>query len=308
MDRYKLEIAKIHFSIHSPVQISLASIKPKYKPFFEENARDDLVTDLDIHLVFDDFPYKRPSGEVFNSGESWSMHHDDSEYHIDFNPRKESAEPYWQARFNPECTEVHIHCSDEMIVREDDQAWVKNPVQYPLDQLLTVYHIGQRAGALIHAAGAIIAGRGIIFPGRSGAGKSTITKQFPADDTNFELLSDDRIIVRKMDENFEMFGTPWPGEAGIAKNASYPLHGIAFIHHGVKNEINRLEPAEALKQLLPVVSIPWYDEGIMKLIVAFCEGLATSIPAYDLHFKPSVEIAGFLENFFVDTTTSEVSE
>ena len=41
----------------------------------------------------------------------------------------------------------------------------------------------------------------------------------------------------------------WSGEFDVAKNESAPLHALLFIHQGTSNEIIRLEPSEALKQL-----------------------------------------------------------
>jgi hypothetical protein len=297
MDEYQLEIAGITLSIASPYPIDPKSIREIYRPFFKKDPLANSHPHLRVHFVFDDFPHTPKYKEVFDSGQSWSMHQEEGEYHIHFDPRKDGSDPYWQARFNADCTMVTVNCSDEMLIQNGEQQWIKNPLQYPLDQLLAVFHIASRKGALIHAAGAIINGRGLLFPGRSGAGKSTITRQFATAKRDFELLSDDRIIVRKIDDAYTMFGTPWPGEAGIAKNTSHPLHGIAFIHHGTKNEIKEIDPKIALKQLLPVVSIPWYDEAIMLMIVDFCEGLVTTIPTYELHFKPDVEIANFLEDF-----------
>jgi hypothetical protein len=300
MIKYHLEIANTYFSITSPLPISPKSSKPIYDQFFIERAKTQMKPNIEVRLVLEDFPGEKSQLEVFNSGQSWSMLQDDGEYHIHFDPRQDGSELYWQTRFNTECTKVTIHCSDEMVIQDQNRRWINNPIQYPLDQLLTVYHIAQREGALIHAAGAIIAGKGVIFPGRSGAGKSTITRQFSEGERDFDFLSDDRIIVRRIDDAYTMFGTPWPGEAGVAKNESNPLHGIAFIHHGGKNEITEIDPKDALQQLLPVVSIPWYDEAIMPMIVEFCEGLVTAVPTYELHFKPSVEIAVFLEEFFED--------
>lgn len=302
MDEYQLEIAGITFSITSPYPIDPNSIREIYRPFFKKGALANSHPDIDIHFVFDDFPYARSDKEVFDSGQSWSMLQDQGEYHIHFDPRQDGTDPYWQARFNANCTEATIHCSEELVLQVEDQRRIKNPLQYPLDQLLIVYHIASRQGALIHAAGAVINGRGLIFPGRSGAGKSTISKQLAKGEGDFNLVSDDRVIIRQINDSFMMFGTPWPGEAGIAKNSSHLLHGIAFIHHGTKNEIKEIDPKKALQQLLPVVSIPWYDQAIMQLIVDFCEGLVTSIPTYGLHFKPDVEIAGFLEDFLKESS------
>ncbi|MHA2427777.1 MAG: hypothetical protein ACXADB_07115 [Candidatus Hermodarchaeia archaeon] len=304
MQKYHLEIAGTHFLISSPIPISQKTTKAVYSQFFTADLRNQFDPDIVIHLVIEKFPLGQSEHQVFDSDQSWSVDKNESEYHLHFKSNREDGEPYWHARFNIDCNEVNVHCSEELIVHMDGERLITNPVQYPLDQLLTVYHIAQREGALIHAAGAVIQGKGLIFPGSSGAGKSTITRQFSEREQDFELLSDDRIIVRKFENDYSIFGTPWPGEAGIAKNTSHPLHGIAFIHHGTKNEIMEIDPKIALQQLLPVVSIPWYDKAIMPMIVDFCEGLVTTIPTYELHFKPDIEIASFLEDFLNEPARS----
>ena len=141
-----------------------------------------------------------------------------------------------------------------------------------------------------------INGRGYIFPGKSGAGKSTLSRLFLGRDTA-EMLSDDRIIIRKIDGKFKAFGTPWAGDAGIAENKSFPLYGIFFIHHAEANMIKEIKPKEAMEKLMPVTSIPWFDRDVMPQILNFCEELVSNIPAYQLYFKPDTEVADFLDKF-----------
>ena len=95
-----------------------------------------------------------------------------------------------------------------------------------------------------------------------------------------------------------MFGTPWPGDAGIGENASAKLSAILFLHHGSNNQLIEIEPKGALKNLLPVVSIPWFDEPVMLDILNYCETLVSSTPAFELHFRPDAELAIFLEENF----------
>jgi serine kinase of HPr protein (carbohydrate metabolism regulator) len=159
-----------------------------------------------------------------------------------------------------------------------------------------MYILSQEQGLLVHAAGISMHDKGYIFPGRSGAGKSTLARLLASRDTA-STLSDDRIIIRKRDNAFKAYGTPWPGEAGIAENVSDQLHGIFFIHHAGENRIKEVSSREALNRLLPVASIPWYDEKPMSDILKTCEDLVCTIPAYELHFTPDSSVADFLEKF-----------
>ena len=161
-----------------------------------------------------------------------------------------------------------------------------------------MYLLSQKQGAIVHAAGMSMHGKGYIFPGRSGAGKSTVSRLLLSCETA-TMLSDDRIIIRKSDNAFRAFGTPWPGDAGIAENRSSELNGIFFIHHDSENSIKKLPPSEALRRLMPVTSIPWYDEKPMSDILQFCEDLVYAIPAYELFFRPDSSVADFMEKFLL---------
>jgi hypothetical protein len=170
-----------------------------------------------------------------------------------------------------------------------------NPIGYPLDQLLLMYALAGRGGACMHAAAVDVDGVGYLFPGRSGAGKSTIARSFTS--RNRALLSDDRVVVRKIGDKFRCFGTPWAGDAGIAENRNLPLNGIFFIRHGNENRIETITPREAFERLMPVTSIPWYDDKVMPAVLSFCEDLVLHLPVYELHFKPGSEVVDFFEKF-----------
>jgi hypothetical protein len=148
---------------------------------------------------------------------------------------------------------------------------------------------------LVHSSGVEFHGRGYMLSGRSGAGKSTISRKFAL--AGHEVLSDDRIVVRKIDGELRMFGTPWSGEAGIARNKDLPLHGIFFLHHGEENLIKKIAPTEAIERLMPVTSIPWYDKSVLTKVLTFCEEIVSACPAYDLVFRPDIDVKDIFETF-----------
>ena len=53
----------------------------------------------------------------------------------------------------------------------------------------------------------------------------------------------------------------------------------------------------ALEKLLPVTSLPWFDRKVVPQILSFCDDLITSVPIYELHFKPDAGVANLLEEF-----------
>ena len=296
-----MEIAGINFAVTCNNSIILRGPGPAYQPFLEEMNKNPRVADTHIRLELEGMPDTENLTKIFESDFSWAMLLDGDTYFLTFSPPGLVSEPIWLARINCDFTEATVYCGEKLVSRRNGRTVLSNPVSYPLDQILLMYILARKQGALLHAAGINLNGRGYIFPGKSGAGKSTITRQFAAlGDT--ALLSDDRIVVRKIEGGFKAFGTPWPGEAGIALNKSAPLSSIFFINHGSANRIKEITTQEALARLLPVTSIPWYDREIMDKILTFCEDLIMHVPIYELYFKPSIEVVDVFERF-VSTQT-----
>ncbi len=292
-DCLNLEIAGINCIITADCLKIVQHADPAYQHFF----RTDRIrsSDIDIKIKIDIMPDTHGMNKIFDSGESWSLFRSGNDYLLIFQPPVFNK-PYLTARMNHALTQVVIYCNGHLINRTGDTTTVSNPVQYPLDQIILMHYLAQRQGALIHAAGIDIDGCGYIFPGRSGAGKSTLTRQFFCR-KDFHLLSDDRIIVRKTAETFTAYGTPWPGDEGVAANGNTHLSGIFFLSHGDANRIEEIRPQKSLEQLLAVTSIPWYEEESMMKMLTFCEDLTANIPSFKLQFKPDTGVPDFFHTF-----------
>jgi hypothetical protein len=196
----------------------------------------------------------------------------------------------WDCFLKTSAREATVYVPQTLVHHEQGRDVVDCPVTYPLDQLLLMYHMASRQGAIFHTAGAFREGRCALFLGRSRAGKSTVSRQLEARG-GFGVVSDDRIIVRKLTEGHTAFGTPWPGEAQIARNESAPLGALFFLHKASGNRVVPLPPQRAFERLLPVTSIPWFDPDVFPRVLAYLEKLTAEVPAFDLHFKPTPEVA-----------------
>ena len=290
-----LGIAGVNFVIHGDPSIILEEKDPAYQHFFTKKNDSAQAIHLEITLELTAFPSIGRLIKIFDSGQSWMMFRDNDDYVV--TPHMpDGKEPVWIARISRNLASVTVHCSEESTRRGNGRVMVSNPVRYPLDQILLMYILAKRRGILLHAAGADINGQGMIFLGRSGAGKSSISRQL-AIRKEITMLSDDRIVVRKMENGFKFFGTPWPGDAGMALNQGVCLSEIFFIYHGAADKIQPISPGEAFKKLMPVTSIPWYDKEILPEILRNCEDLVSCVSAYDLYFKPTVEVVDVLEKF-----------
>lgn len=297
IDQILLNIADLQISINSSQLPILQEQDQAYRAFEGDRSNRKTLPDIEVDLQLGESPEVCGWKKIFEDEESWSVYRCENEYLMCFTPARHGKDPLWIARFQKDCNHVVVHCSGKLVNRRNGNPYVVNPVRYPLDQHLIMYHLAGAKGALIHAAGLCFRGEGLIFPGCSGAGKSTLTRLL-SENEEWQGLSDDRMLIRKMERSIRCYGTPWPGEEGIACNLDASLSGMFFLCHGSDNSVKELTPPEALKRLLPVVSIPWYDQDTCVCILQFCDDLISQVPIYELCFKPTVEIVDFFEEHF----------
>lgn len=283
-----MEIGGIHFSVFSDTPHLLEIHEPVYQPFIKQTKQQSVNTNINIHLVAGDIPAAGKPLKIFDSGQSWSMFREGEGYLLVRRPQVFDS-PVWAARFDRDMEDITVYCGDKV---------TSCPFRYPLDQILLMYILARRSGMVVHAAGMEIAGKGIIFPGPSGAGKSTLSRQFlrHKHKREFAILSDDRMIVRKSGDSFRAYGTPWPGEEGIAVDNGIPLSAIFFLKHGAENRVEAIERKEVIDRLVRVSSIPWYDREVIDRALSFCDDLIRHVPCYDFHFTPDAGAVQFITN------------
>jgi hypothetical protein len=161
------------------------------------------------------------------------------------------------------------------------------PLEYPIDELAIMHRLALGEGVEVHALGlADQDGRGYLFLGHSGAGKSTTARLWKAE-PGVKLLSDDRIILRKQDGKFWMYGTPWHGDAGVASDASAPLSSVFLLEQAPKNQILPVAPGKAAAELFARSFVPHYLKAGIQFSLSFFDQLARSIPCSIFRFAPT---------------------
>lgn len=291
-----IEIAGIHFSLRCPHPIDFSRLAPAYRTFTEQTGRS--TCDMSVTVMLETGPMPETTGmiKVFDTERSWSLFRQDDAYFLGLNSPALSNHFIWLARFDHTLETITIYCGELFLSGKNGSTMVSSPLSYPLDQLLLMYILAKREGALIHAAGLDLRGKGFIFPGKSGAGKSTLSGLFLGRQGT-GMLSDDRVVVRNIKGAFNVFGTPWAGDAGIAENRGLPLSGIFFIRHADNNMIRAIKPDQVIERLLPLISVPWYDRDLIPEVLSCCDSLASSVPGYELSFRPDGEVAHYFETF-----------
>jgi hypothetical protein len=174
------------------------------------------------------------------------------------------------------------------------QQAVLEPLAHPFDQLIFAGYLAQGRGTILHACGVVDEGRGFLFCGVSGAGKSTMANIWKP--THATLLSDDRIIVRRMDGVFRMYGTPWHGDANVCDPGNAPLEKVFFIVHADRNYAKPISPIDAASRLLVRCFPPFWDKEGMEFVTNFLAEVAEEVPCYELGFVPDQSVVEFVRS------------
>jgi hypothetical protein len=164
----------------------------------------------------------------------------------------------------------------------------------PTLELLMVNYLAQDAGVIVHACGINRHGRGILFVGESGAGKSTLAKLWDQE-KGIDILSDDRIIVRKKAGQFWMYGTPWHGEAKFVSDKGVRLEKIFFLQHDQKNSIKDVHGTSPILQFLKASFPPFWDAKGVEFTLEFLNDLVVSLPCRELSFTPDRSVIDYIK-------------
>ncbi len=165
-------------------------------------------------------------------------------------------------------------------------------------EILMINFLARHAkGVLAHGVGIRDCnGAGLLFCGRSGAGKTTTAKIWFAN-TKAMVLNDDRIIVRKKAKRFFIYPTPWHGE--FYRNLSRPLRParleqVCFIYHGAKNIALSIRPEKSFGLLYQTIFPPFWKKKLLENTVVFCNDMVQQISCLRMGFKKNKRVINFV--------------
>ena len=143
----------------------------------------------------------------------------------------------------------------------------------------------------MHASVTVKDGKGFLFLGKSGTGKSTHSSLWLKNIPGTHLLNDDNPIVRIVDGKAWVFGSPWSGKTPCYRNEDYPVGGIVRINRAPHNAIHRMALPEAFASVSSSSSGLRAIRSIGDGLFATISTVAQTVPCYVLDCLPDDEAA-----------------
>jgi hypothetical protein len=272
--------------------IRLTSRDPSLRIGIEGAARrfvlspaDALAATADAALEAHWADLSAETGEtLFDSGGVWQLYRgqDGGERFRLFTA--EHSDPYRVAIFDESFRHGDV-LLDRAVYGSSEE--VVHPLEYPLDELLMVHLLAQGAGVEMHScAVADEQGRGHLFVGVSGAGKTTTARIFERSHRGARVLSDDRNVLRDENGTIVVHGTPWHGEAELSEPSQAPLHRVYLLEQAPLNELVPCSAADAVTRLFTCTFPLFYRAESIDYTLAFLESLAQRVEVVRLRFRP----------------------
>ena len=169
------------------------------------------------------------------------------------------------------------------VAREDDLV-LANVIENFL-RILSAHQALVQGGLVLHSAGLVFEGQAWIFAGRSGVGKTTLTRK--AHSSGAIVLSDDVNLLLPVRDGYRAYAVPFTGEFGRSLNHtegedSYPVAGVVLLEQGEQLAAHRVTRATATARLLVGCPFVNTDEAETDRLLDNLEGLATRLPVIRL--------------------------
>jgi hypothetical protein len=167
-----------------------------------------------------------------------------------------------------------------------------DPLEYPLDGLILYYLSVINGDIMIHASGVSHAGKGYLFSGVSGRGKTTMARLW--DNAGAKVVHDDRLIIKRTGDKYMMFNTPvYVNDTPTGS----PLTRIFLIEHGKENKMIPVTGASAVSLMLAnCIQHNWNPEVIARLMGSVSI-MCSEVPVVRLMFRPDRSIIDYIMEY-----------
>lgn len=170
---------------------------------------------------------------------------------------------------------------------------------FALDNALMLMYAARTIGdrtLLIHASVIRNEDEGFVFLGKSGTGKSTHSRLWLENVEGSRLLNDDNPVIRNIDGEVRVYGSPWSGKTPCYLNENVPLKGIVRLSQAPFNKISRQTLLAAYASLSPACSCMRWDRNATDALHKSVESVIMNVPGWHLECLPDADAAYVCSN------------
>lgn len=138
-------------------------------------------------------------------------------------------------------------------------------------------------------------GRGLMFLGPSGIGKTTQAELWNKY-RDALIINGDIVFVQETEDSFLGWGTPWHGSSPYCENTSVPVEALVVLKQAPENSIRELTGFEKVTAVSNSVFYPRWLENGMELCLETLDHLLSALPVYELSCRPDEEAVKLTES------------
>ncbi len=217
-----------------------------------------------------------------------------ADFVFEIDNRSSYSEKFTGAYLTEEEPDCYISVPRETLEKRRAERLSEYPLHYI--EFLEIYrricdYVIENGGILMHGAVIEYNHGAYMFTAPSGTGKTTHIRQWKKlYGDKVQIVNGDKPLMRYIDGEFMVYGTPWCGKEHFNRNVKVPLKGIVLVARGEENLIERISPDQFNQFLIRQVYLPKNSEGILKSL-DFADRLFTTVPLYRLECNISVDAA-----------------
>ena len=282
------KVAEHVFSLDMGTKGNLLCDLRQYEPFVTEPT-EEVVFSLQIV----DMPFS-------TDGFKDEMHQEEEGQEI-IAGHTPMGEPYFEFLLGGKCSAVLICSQDYRRARLSLEEYPQFGVNNALMVMYALATANKRT-ALFHSSVVSYQGRGYMFLGHSGTGKSTHSSLWLKYIEGTELVNDDNPVVRVLDnDEVWVYGSPWSGKTPCYRNVSYPVGAIVKLDQAPHNEIQRLKGVKAYAAIVPSISGKRWDQRLAEGLHETENLIAQHAAVWHLDCLPDEAAAQLCRNYTVGT-------
>lgn len=153
------------------------------------------------------------------------------------------------------------------------------------------YTLTNADGIIFHSSAIMVDGEAYLFTAPSGTGKSTHTRLWREMlGEKAVMVNDDKPIIRYIDGDFYVYGTPWNGKHRLDTNCRAKVKAICKIYQAKENVIKKADVSEMLITILNQTIRPT-EIGRMDKLLFLIDKMLSSVGLYTLGCNISREAA-----------------